>query len=95
MKLDSNITYTIIGTLVVAAGAYWYFFTGTGTDVPLTADVSQNEAQRHFQSLIAQLPASFDTSIFTEPNFMILVDITTPIEPENSGRLDPFAPISR
>ena len=95
MKFDSNVTLTIIGTLIVAAGAYWYFFTGTGTDAPLTADATQNEAQMHFQTLIAQLPASFDTAIFSEPNFMVLVDITTPIEPETSGRLDPFAPFSR
>ncbi|OGG78522.1 hypothetical protein A3A36_00490 [Candidatus Kaiserbacteria bacterium RIFCSPLOWO2_01_FULL_52_12b] len=95
MKFDSNITLTIVGTLIVAAGAYWYFFTGTGTDAPLTTDASQNAAQVHFQTLIAQLPASFDTAIFSEPNFLVLVDITVPIEPENSGRIDPFAPFFR
>ena len=95
MKFDSNITLTIVGTLIVAAGAYWDFFTGTGTDAPLTTDASQNAAQVHFQTLIAQLPASFDTAIFSEPNFLVLVDITVPIEPENSGRIDPFAPFFR
>ncbi|MFA5997889.1 MAG: hypothetical protein WC814_00610 [Candidatus Paceibacterota bacterium] len=95
MKIDSNTTLIVIATLIVAAGAYWYFFTGTGNQPPLTATtVTENEAQMRFQALVSELqPISFDTSIFSNPRFLSLTDLTTPITPESSGRLDPFASI--
>lgn len=95
MKIDSNTTLIVIATLIVAAGAYWYFFTGTGNQPPLTATtVSENQAQTRFQALVSELqPISFDTDIFSDPRFLSLVDLTTPITPESAGRLDPFASI--
>lgn len=94
MKIDSNTTLLILATLVVAAGAYWYFFTGTGNEAPLTAVVVENEAQTQFQALVSELqPISFDTSIFSDEHFMALVDLSTPIAPESAGRIDPFAVI--
>ena len=96
MKIDSNTTLIIIATLIVAAGAYWYFFTGTGNQPPLTATTAvENQAQSQFQTLVSELqPISFDTKIFSDPRFMALVDLATPIAPESAGRLDPFASIS-
>ena len=92
--MKPNTTILIIATLVVAAGAYWYFFTGTGNEPPLTASSAENEAQAQFQMLVSELqPISFNTSIFSNPRFMALVDLATPITPETMGRLDPFAPI--
>lgn len=95
MKIDSNTTLIVIATLIVAAGAYWYFFTGTGNQPPLTATtVPENQAQTRFQALVSELqPISFDTDIFSDPRFLSLVDLTTPITPESAGRLDPFASI--
>ena len=92
--MNSNTIFLIIATLIVAAGAYWYFFTGTGNQPPLTAmSATSNQAQMQFQSLVSELqPISFDTAIFENPRFMALVDLTTPIQPEASGRPDPFAP---
>ena len=91
MKL--NTTLLIAATLIVAAGAYWYFFTGTGNDKPLTPGASQNESQAQFQTLVIQLqPISFNTDIFTDPRFMSLIDLATPVTPETAGRQDPFAP---
>lgn len=91
---NSNTVLIIISALIVAAGAYWYFFTGTGNEVPLTADATPNVAQSQFEALVSELgPISFDTRIFEEPRFMALVDLSTPIAPETSGRLDPFAAI--
>jgi flagellar basal body-associated protein FliL len=93
MKLDSNTTLLVIATLIVAAGAYWYFFMGTGNEPPLTATtVTNNQAQTQFETLVGKLqPISFNTAIFSDPRFMVLVDLATPITPEPSGRLDPFA----
>ncbi|MFA6414759.1 MAG: hypothetical protein WC217_00660 [Candidatus Paceibacterota bacterium] len=95
MKPDTNTILLILATLVVAAGAYWYFFTGTGNEPPLTTVVTQNEAQSHFKVLVSELtPITFDTAIFSEPSFMALTDLATPVTSETSGRLDPFAAIA-
>lgn len=94
MKLNSSTISIIVVTLLLAGGAYWYFFTGTGTDAPLTADMSSNAAKSQFQMLITRLPSSFTMDIFSDPKFMALIDLATPIAPETSGRPDPFAPIS-
>lgn len=94
MKIESNTILLIVATLIVAAGAYWYFSAGTGNDLPITAAVTDNQAQTQFQVLVSELPISFDTTIFSESRFMALVDLTTPVTPETAGRLDPFAPIA-
>ena len=95
MKIDSNTTLLIIATLIVAAGAYWYFFTGTGNEPPLsTTATTENQAQTQFEALAGKLqPISFDTMIFSDPRFTALSDLATPVTPESSGRLDPFAAI--
>jgi hypothetical protein len=93
--MKTNTVILIIATLIVAAGAYWYFFTGTGTAPPLTTTTaSGSESQAQFQTLVAELePVSFDTAIFSDPRFTSLIDLATPITPEQSGRSDPFAPV--
>lgn len=93
--MKSNTILLIIATLVVAAGAYWYFFTGTGNQPPLSTSAPTNQAQTKFETLVGELqPISFNTGIFSDARFNALVDITTPISPESAGRLDPLAPIS-
>lgn len=92
--MKPNTIISIIATIIVAAGAYWYFFTGTGNEPPVQEVSTDNEAQVRFQTLVSQLqPITFDTSIFSDPRFMALVDLKTPITPETAGRLDPFAPV--
>ena len=93
--MKSNTVLLIIATLIVAAGAYWYFFTGTGNDLPLSSSTLSNQAQIQFQTLVGELqPISFNTSIFSDARFNALVDIKTPIAPETTGRLDPFAVVT-
>lgn len=94
MKLNSNTVSLIVGALVVAGGIWYFFFTGGGSsDQPLTAS-ADNPAQTQFAVLVSQLqPISFNTDIFSDPNFMALVDLSTPVTPESAGRLDPFAPL--
>ena len=93
--MKSNTTIVIILTLILAAGAYWYFFTGSGNQPPLTSSSpTENAAQTQFQSLVSELtPISFNTAIFSDPRFAALIDLTTPVSPEPSGRLDQFAPV--
>ncbi|HEY4500857.1 MAG TPA: hypothetical protein VJI70_01130 [Candidatus Paceibacterota bacterium] len=92
--MKSNTAILIIVTIVIAASAYWYFFTGAGNEPPLTALSEENRAQTRFQTLVGELqPVSFNVGFFSDPRFMALVDLATPIAPETAGRLDPFAPV--
>lgn len=95
-KLTSPTVLTVVATLVVALGAYWYFFTGTSNESPVSATgAPQNPAQAQFGTLVSTLqPISFDTSIFSDARFNALVDLSTPIAPESAGRPDPFAVLS-
>lgn len=95
--MKSNTIILIIASVAIAAIAFWYFAGQEGTEAPLTESIPslENPAQTQFQILVSQLqPISFDTDIFSDPRFISLVDLTTPIEPEVAGRNDPFAPIS-
>ncbi len=89
--------YLIIGvvTLVLLAGGYWYMSSQSGNDQPLTSDLTVNPAQAKFQALVGELTSiSFDTKIFSDARFTSLTDIATPVTPESSGRIDPFAPVA-
>lgn len=94
--MKSNTIILIVATLVVAAGAYWYFFTDTGNQPPISADTAvESGAQLQFKALASQLQSiTFDTGIFGDPRFKALVDITTPVASETLGRSDPLAPIA-
>ncbi len=92
--MKSNPVPFIIATVLVGIGAYWFFFVN-GTEQPsLTMNSTQNGAQAKFQALASQLQSiSFDTRIFSDPNFVSLVSLTTSITPETKGTIDPFGPI--
>ncbi len=94
--MKSTTTLIITTTALFVAGiAYWFFFTGTGNEPSLSTDISTNQAQMQFETLVGELqPISFNTNIFSDARFNALVDITTSISPESFGRLDPFAPLS-
>ncbi|MDB5244423.1 MAG: hypothetical protein JWN18_293 [Parcubacteria group bacterium] len=93
--MKTNTILIIVASLVVAAGAYWFFFSDTGNEPPIIADSGvNNENQAQFEALLSQLPIAFDTSVFTDPRFNLLVDITTAISPETIGKTDPFAPVA-
>lgn len=95
--MKSNTIFLVITTLLIAAAAYWYFFTGTGSQPPVTAvSTPVNQAQTRFQALVSELqPISFNTALFSDARFNALVDLTTPVSPETSGRPDPFAPLTK
>ena len=92
--MKPNIKILTAVTLVIAAGVYWYFFTGNENQTPLSALPIEDQTQTKFQTLVSELqPISFSTAIFSDPRFMALVDLATPIESETAGRIDPFAVI--
>jgi hypothetical protein len=93
--MKPNILTLIIVTLIIVGGGYWYFSSQSTNDAALTGtEPAESPAQSQFDLLVNQLqPISFNTSIFSDPRFTALVDLTTPIAPETPGRADPFAPI--
>jgi len=95
MKPSANTILIILTVCIVGGGASWYLYEQNSVEAPLTAGTTQNEKQIEFQMLVTQLqPISFNTSIFTDVNFLALQDITTEIAREPLGRPDPFAPVS-
>lgn len=92
--MKRNVVIIIIITLLLGALAFWYFATTSGNQAPLSATATNSAAQTQFQGLVEELQSiTFDTSIFSNPKFTSLVDITTPVSPEPTGRTDPFATI--
>ncbi len=95
MKTNSSTILILVTVLAVAAGAYWYFFAGTGNAPPLTTSTDVNSKQAEFQTLLGELQSiKFDTTIFDDTRFKALVDITVPVSSETVGRTDPFASVS-
>lgn len=95
MKFTTKNILIVVAALVVFGGLYWYYFAGSSIEPSLTASGPDTAVEARFTSILGQLqPISFDTSIFSDARFAGLVDLATPITPEGSGRIDPFAPIS-
>lgn len=92
--MNKNTILISVVSLATAGAAYFYFFTGTGNEPPLSAIPEPSTTQTQFKILSGKLPPSFDLSIFSDRHFTELVDITQPVQKEPSGRLDPFAPLN-
>lgn len=95
MKPSANTIFIILTAIIVAAAAYWYLIQGNPTDQTLTVDVIQSPAEAEFQTLVTELqPVTFTTTIFSDPEFKVLKDLTADVAPETTGRTDPFAPVA-
>lgn len=91
---NANTIFLVVATVVVLGGLYWFFFGSSAAQPPLSATKSQNQAQAQFDALVGELgPITFDLTILKDPRFLGLVDLSTPIQPEQQGRRDPFSPI--
>ena len=87
-------TIVLIAIMVLLGGTYWYFFMSNEPEVSLSATEPTDPAEQQFLNLASKLSSiSFDTSLFSDPRFTSLIDLTTPIRPESQGRSDPFAPL--
>jgi hypothetical protein len=88
-------TFIIIGLLVLGAAAYLLFgfdgAAGVSADGP-----PATPAEQTFLTLTSRIdPVTLDMSVFSDPRFKALEDIRVAIIPEESGRIDPFAPLGR
>ncbi len=90
-------TIIIIGMIVVAGAAYFYFMGGKPTDSGSLAVEDNPEvelaASRVF-SLLNQIKSlKIDGSLFKSQAYQTLRDYTVLIPPQNVGRANPFAPL--
>ena len=89
----------LIVTAVVVAGVAWYGLSGTSAKTPdlvTTTTGSKNAAgQVLVSTLLALRAVKLDGTIFSDPSFMSLKDLSIEIVPEPVGRENPFAPLSR
>jgi hypothetical protein len=86
----------LLTTLVILAllFAYIQFYPETA-EQSITVMPEASEAEQQFISLSSQLDAiTIDTKILSDPRFLELVDIATPVLPEDAGRTDPFFPFA-
>lgn len=92
-KKSKNI-FILIAILVVGYLLYNYVFK---PDEPLTTTSTSSSAQIFGQDLINELNHlkslnEIDTSIFTNPSFTNLKDISVEVEPRQIGKQNPFLP---
>lgn len=91
----NTIILIVLGILLLGAAGYLLFGKGS-QDPTVSIEAGPTSAvEQTFINLTAQIsPVSFDTSILQNAHFNALVDLETAIVPEESGRIDPFAPLT-
>jgi hypothetical protein len=91
----NTIIALVVGAVLIVAAVYLLFFQSPSTVVVVEGAPTSPEEQ-NFLILANQLePLSFETGVLSDPRFMALVDIHTPIVSEPAGRRDPFAPLGK
>jgi hypothetical protein len=61
----------------------------------ISAVPAASTAEQQFISLSSQLESvTINTEILSDPRFVELVDIATPVLSEDTGRIDPFFPLT-
>ncbi len=96
MKFTLDNLKFIIAAVVVALGLGWYFLSGSQEEDPSLEPLSFTAPlETRFLELTSELSIRFDTTVFNNPRFTALTDLTTPLAPESVGHTDPFtfAPI--
>ena len=95
--MDWILKHKLVAIVIVVffAGVAWYMLAGTSGENPVLTSESPASAppgaQDLVDSLIALRTVSLDGTIFANPAFQVLHDLTTPILPEPVGRPNPFA----
>ena len=84
-----------LSAVVILAVIYLVFFDKSPAANLTTGSAGTSPDELYFVNLTSELSdISFDTAVLQDPRFTALTDIRTAILPEQSGRHDPFAPIS-
>ncbi|MDB5225226.1 MAG: hypothetical protein JWL87_178 [Candidatus Adlerbacteria bacterium] len=85
----------VIGIVVVALGALFYFYSSGGSAPLLSSDEANGSPVS--QEILATLgnlrTIKLDNSVFSDPLFVSLSDFGVTIPPAAAGRRNPFAPV--
>lgn len=93
--MNRNLLLLLVVSLLIAGGAWIGLSGGSGSsDDLLTTETVSGENSDIVATLLALRSVSLESSIFSDPAFMVLRDFGTQILPEPVGRQNPFAPIS-
>lgn len=93
--LKKNFLYVVL--IVAASGTALYYMTRTpSADSTITqAGTPTTHTEAMLLGFSSELESvAFDATIFSDPRFVVLQDISTNIVDESAGRRDPFAPLS-
>ncbi len=94
--LGKNNALTIGLAVIVLLGVGYLAFFANQDDASSdpTPDGPVSPAEFRFIALQAELnEITLPTTILSDERFLALIDLETPIEPEDKGREDPFAPL--
>ena len=79
--------------VLLGAAAYFFLPDGSSSATALSGSAPADANEAAFIQLSGELdPISFDPKVLEDPRLTSLVDISTQVIPESSGRSDPFAP---
>lgn len=91
MKLSPTNIKFLVAAAVVVFGLGWYFMTGSQEEEATLEPASFTAPlETRFLELTSELQIRFDTTVFNNPRFTALTNLTTPLAPESVGHADPF-----
>lgn len=91
---NNALTIGLVVIVILGVGYLAFFANKDEQLADKTSNAKTTPEEFRFISLEAQLQSiKLDTSILTDPRFLKLVSLETPIDPEDKGREDPFAPL--
>jgi len=86
----------VVALLVLAAAGYLLFGKSETSAVTSLEGTPATQAEQTFLALASRIdPVDFDSNVLDDPRFKALRDMRVAILPEQSGRIDPFAPLGR
>lgn len=82
-----------VAALIVLIGAGWYLFSSSQEPEPTISETEPAKpAEALFLELKNDLRINYDTTVFNNPRFLALKNLTVPVVPEPLGHVDPFKP---
>lgn len=91
-KVNNKLILVVV--LVVLLALLWYGFVDTGT-TSVETDGGPRVGTDLIEMTMELANARLDQSLFTEPNYLYLIDFSTIVPPQPLGRTNPFDAIGR
>lgn len=82
-----------VAVAVLALLYWWYSLSGSGAPLVVATPAPSPVSQEILLTLGSLHTITLDPALFADPLFASLVDSSTVLPPQTSGRRNPFAPI--